>query len=129
MIIEDEGHCYSLDWLDGKAPNRSNLLVFVKREGEHYPGNIGHHAGTTSQEVMRALIDRAKYVNSQISHFSNEIVILNLRQNIYEYEIRAAQEHGRILTLSKEEINNIETLATCNICGHIKPETHVHSNK
>lgn len=124
MIIHDKGHCYSLNWLDGKAGNKADLLIFVKREGEHYPGNVGKHAGTTSQEVMRVLIDRAKYVNQQIPHYANEVIIRNLRQNIYELEVRAAQEHGRRLTLTTEEIHDIEFLPTCAKCGHIKPELH-----
>lgn len=49
--------------------------MFVKREGEHFPGNVGHYPGTTMQEVLRVLIDRAKYVNSQIPCLETEMAI------------------------------------------------------
>lgn len=55
MKVIDPGHVYDLRSLDGEQLNR---LVFVKREGPSYPGNVGHYPGTTMQEVLRALIDR-----------------------------------------------------------------------
>jgi hypothetical protein len=49
----DPGHRYALANLDGDG---EDMLTFVKREGMLYPGNVGSHAGTTMQEVLRALI-------------------------------------------------------------------------
>ncbi len=44
MKIVDLGHEYTLDSLDGECENR---VIFVKREGDGYPGNTGCHPGTT----------------------------------------------------------------------------------
>lgn len=60
MTVIDPGHEYLMDSLDGEQTNR---LVFVKRQGVKYPGNVGAHPGTTMQEVLRALLERLKYVN------------------------------------------------------------------
>lgn len=60
MKVIDPGHVYELAHLDGQHVER---LVFVKREGDGYPGNFGHHEGTNLQEVLRALIDRVEYLN------------------------------------------------------------------
>src|SRR5258707_13345918 len=66
----------SLINLDGVC---MQTLQFVKREGEGYPGNIGHHEGTTMQEVLRVLIDRAKYINGQIPCDETLLGIYNMR--------------------------------------------------
>ena len=62
MKVIDPGHKYELAHLDG---NGHEVLTFVKREGDGYPGNIDHHAGTNLQEVFRAALDRVKYLDNQ----------------------------------------------------------------
>lgn len=62
MKVIDPGHHYGLAVLDGE-PNGSESLLFVKRQGEKYPGNTFHHHGTTLQEVLRACCERLRYVN------------------------------------------------------------------
>ena len=121
----DAGHDFLLASLDGTTPVR---LTFVKRchPPEKFPGNTNAYPGTTSQEVMRALIRRAIYVDWQAEHPVNAAIIERERQNIYELEQRAAERHGRTLALSRREIARIETLPICGECGHIKPETHKH---
>lgn len=126
MKILDPGHAYALDWLDGKPPLEdnslddwdfiTNVLVFVKREGEGFPGNEGHHAGTNIQEVLRALIDRVKYLDNQILDWRNEHIIAHLRDAIYLLEQRAADRHNRNLSCRTDII---ETYPTCSKCGHI----------
>jgi hypothetical protein len=67
MRVMDPGHWYELALLDA-LPNRLGLetLRFVKRVGDKFPGNqLPAYAGTTTQEVLRALIDRTKYVDAQ----------------------------------------------------------------
>ena len=64
MRVLDPGHRYALRHLDGDG---ETVLQFVNREGEKYPGNAGACEGTTMQEILRALIDRAAYVNGQAS--------------------------------------------------------------
>jgi hypothetical protein len=118
MRILDSGHTYVLDSLDGK---RKNTLSFVKREGPGFPGNVGHHAGTNCQEVLRALIDRVKYLEWQIPHRNNETILNRLEQALWLFEDRAAKRHGREL---RAEFAGIELLPTCPKCGHIECEAH-----
>jgi hypothetical protein len=91
MIILDAGHKYKLDVLDGNA---EVILTFVKREGDKFPGNIGHYSGTQIQEVCRVLIDRINYLNKQAPHEVNVICTVKLKEIIYWLEYRAHQTHG-----------------------------------
>lgn len=118
MKVIDPGHIYKLDTLDGDV---DVTLTFVKREGEGYPGNIGHHAGTNIQEVLRALIDRVKYLNSQIEHPRNWMVEISLREALNQLELRAAERHGRTLSFPVSE-----SMPTCGFCGHVGCDGHCH---
>jgi hypothetical protein len=141
MKIIEPGHIYELNWLDGKPRGFTdgafpvaewtfqNQLIFVKREGDKYPGNKGHHPGTNIQEVVRALIDRVKYLDNQIQHERNTFVLQHLRAVIHQLELRAAQRHNRELRLSINEIFNIEILDVCNKCGHIGCEGECHESQ
>lgn len=126
MRIIDPGHQYALDHLDG---NLEELLTFVKREGSGYPGNQGSHPGTNIQEVLRALIDRMKYLQSQIPCDNNLEVINHLRECIRLLEQRAAERHGRntdALDYRARIGRTIETLPTCAKCGHVLCEGECH---
>lgn len=113
MKVIDPGHEYELRSLDGEQTNR---LVFVKREGEGYPGNVGHHAGTTMQECLRALIDRANYVNEQIPCAETRSAIYHMTEAIYVLEVRAALRHKRRANFNRE---NAVNGPTCDKCGHV----------
>lgn len=113
MQILDPGHKYKLTSYDGES---EVILTFMKREGEMYPGNVGTHPGTNMQEVLRALIDRLRYVNNQAEDRRNYVVIEHLQSAIALLEMRAADRHG-IPTLF--DVSSIETIPTCQICGHI----------
>lgn len=118
MIVVDPGHTYLLDHLDG---DNQSILAFVKREGEGFPGNVGHHEGTNMQEVLRALIDRVQYLDDQISSPHNYQVLWHLRACIQNLEQRAAERHGlpasAAYNLWKDTF--VEDLPTCHHCGHI----------
>lgn len=120
MRIMEPGHMYLLDVLDGK-PDAAIMLVFVKRIGEKFPGNDGPgYPGTITQEVLRALIDRTKYVNGQREHPANYHVLRDLRSALAELEMRAADERGD--TAAKYQIAAMaepELAATCAGCGHV----------
>lgn len=120
MEAIDPGHKYHLRSLDLPygLERGFETLTFVKREGPGYPGNVGHHSGTTTQEVLRALIQRAQYVNGQIPDPANGLVIQNLREAIWHLEQRAARRHGRPWTLPIA-FEGIEELPTCPRCNHI----------
>lgn len=118
MKALDNGHVYKLDSYDGDQYAR--ILVFMKREGDKYPGNKGHYPGTNCQEVLRALIDRVKYLHAQIPCEENEQILLHLRGALFEFESRAAQRHGRTLMIPFAQ--PIELEPHCSKCGHIQCE-------
>ncbi len=113
MRVLDPGHVFELAHLDGDGIQQ---LRFVKREGIGYPGNVGHHEGTNLQEVIRALIARLGYVDSQLYDDSNLECIEHLRECIRLLETRAAIRHGRSVPIFGKYP---EILGTCSDCGHI----------
>lgn len=124
MKVLDPGHQYELSTLDRFLQHEPDqVLTFVKREGSGYPGNVGHYSGTTTQEVLRALINRAIYVNNQLPCAETMESIDLMKRIIYIYEIRAAQRHGREITFNVEEAVYGETCVKCNHVG-CKGECH-----
>ena len=97
MEVKEPGHVYSLRSFDGGAPVQ---LVFFKRIGRGYPGNLHPaHCGTNCQEVIRALIDRVKYLDGQIPCAENLQIISLLRSALISFELRAARRHGVELSI------------------------------
>jgi hypothetical protein len=84
MIILDDGHLYDLTQLGGGTQQ----LRFVKRSGgavrykEEWPG-------VQSQEVLRALINRNKFLNQILPCKETEDALYHLRMVIFLYEVRA----------------------------------------
>lgn len=119
MIVLDPGHEYRLDVLDHQLqpywPVKEWPLRFVKREGPKYPGNVGHYEGTTSQEVLRALIDRAGYVHRQIPCWETKLSIYLMGLVVWLYERRAARRHRR----QAPGLNAAVYGKTCPRCGHV----------
>lgn len=113
MKVVDPGHRFVLRHLDGEG---ATTLQFVKREGDKFPGNVGHYEGTTLQETLRACISRAEYVNSQIQCTETRNAIEAMRKAVWELEVRAARRHGRDLQLS---IEDAVSGPTCSTCGHV----------
>lgn len=115
MKVIDPGHVYGMDSIDG---GEVQFLRFVKREGERYPGNVGSHPGVTMQEVTRALIDRARYVNNQIPCVETEIYLRCMQIGLAALEQRHARVKGRYLHL-EDSLEAFEKAETCGECGHI----------
>lgn len=114
MKVLDPGHYYSVNVYDGED---EQYIWFMHRIGEGYPGNQGEpYSGTNCQEVIRVLIDRVKYLNSQIPCEANIVIITNLREALWQFEQRAADRHGRQLP---ERPIEVEHIPTCVRCGHI----------
>jgi hypothetical protein len=124
MKVLDPGHEYLLDSIDGSCPQR---IVFVKREGPGYPGNTGSHPGTTTQEVLRALIKRSEYVNRQLPCPETELATSLMKTALYLLESRAARRHGRVLNTSLEQI--VTGAGKCQACGHIGCSGGCHARK
>lgn len=120
MTVLDPGHKYELFMLDNPEQAR-HLLLFVKREGPKYPGNVGHHYGTNLQDVFRACIERFQYLQKQEPCDENLRCIARLRMNIMDLEWRAARKHGRRL---KPFNGAIESEPFCVVCGHIQCPGH-----
>jgi len=127
MKVIDRGHVYDLFALDNDKGQPPPSLVFVKREGPGYPGNVGHHYGTNIQDVLRACIDRVQYLDNQIPHFTNTHVIKHLRAALENLEMRAAMRHGR--SIYDMPPGDIEKCAFCSKCGHIGCDGTCHSGK
>ncbi len=121
MKVIDAGHHYQLQNLDDKG---FTDLVFVKREGENFPGNVGSNPGPTSQEVIRALLNRAHYVDNQKSFEENESVINALRLALFFLEVRAKRVRGETLSFGIDDAERIEYLPACKTCGHIECTLH-----
>lgn len=117
MKVIDPGHWYRLDTLDGEFKVE---LRFVKRIGDKFPGNEAPgYAGTTTQEVIRALLDRARYVSLQQVDYRNELVINHLREALRILEIRAADRRGDIAAVNDiSRARRPDELPTCDTCGH-----------
>jgi hypothetical protein len=115
MRITDPGHRYELLVLDDEHKMLLCPLVFVKREGLNYPGNVGHHPGTTTQEVLRACIARAWYVNEQIPCWQTRLSIFLMSLVVWLYEQRASKRHGwRVPGISEAVLSK-----PCSHCGHV----------
>lgn len=114
MQVLDPGHCYRLMELDG-ATWPGTILQFVKREGPSYPGNVGHYTGTTMQEVLRACIDRAGYVNRQIPCWQTRLGMYLMGIVVWLFEHRAAKRHHTRVPSLYEAIFGI----CCPTCGHV----------
>lgn len=120
MKVIDMGHLYELTNLDA-PPRSAGTLRFVKRIGDAYPGNTEPaYPGTTTQEVLRALIDRTKYVDGQRHDVANALVLSNLRQALRWLEVRAAEERGDDVAADAIlDMKDPELEPTCGGCGHL----------
>ncbi len=115
MKIVDPGHEYLLDGV-GSGYYGPQRIVFVKNEGEKYPGNIGFHNGVLTQELLRVCIDRTKYLNAQGSCLETELALSAMRQALAWYEVRAARCRGTHIEGPHDDA--LDVAATCPICGH-----------
>ncbi len=121
MKVIDPGHRYELATLDSNG--LPYPLQFVKRIGEKYPGNEPPAcAGTTLQEVLRALIDRATYVNGQIPCAETEAAIGLLSTALLLLEVRAKRVKGSVLEV--DSLSAVVDAETCSKCGHVRCEVH-----
>lgn len=125
MRVIDPGHRYELYKLDVPEwrQDKTASLVFVKREGDKYPGNVGIHPGVTTQEVLRACADRLIYVNAQIPDANTMRALACVYYAIHALEVRAALRAGRPNQMT---IATAVNGATCLKCGHVGCEGGCH---
>jgi hypothetical protein len=85
MKVIDKGHEYLLQ--NNKTLSGGTGLTFFKDATINSNG----YAGTTNQEVLRALIDRVKFLDKQVPHAGNQDIIYHLRQALILHEMRHLQ--------------------------------------
>lgn len=133
--LEEQGPVYSTD---------RDEVTFRKRIGDGYPGNVGHrYAGTSTQELLRVVVARSKYVDGQEQHVANRHLIGRARMSLYDLESRTARRRGEAylnrwnaellvwyvgqthvnlravpLTSSFADVP-IEELEPCPVCAHV----------
>lgn len=130
MKVLDRGHKYELLSLDddkqvGNFSGRfAQILTFVKRcdlaRPERFPGNTNAYPGTTVQSVLRALLERMRYLQRQIWSLENVFVIFCLRVALWLMEFRAARRHNKWYLKSLAFAEKSEMCAECGhtICEH-----------
>lgn len=96
MRVIYPGHCYSLDHLDGEG---TSVLQFVQRQPLHEAKE-----GVTNQEVLRAVIDRVKYLDKEVPWFGNAAILSHLRLAIALHESRALLRHVEKHDLAIEDV-------------------------
>lgn len=114
MKVIDPGHHYQLDGVGHQLFIQD--VTFVKNEGDKYPGNVGHHGGVLTQELLRVCIDRTKYLNDQGSCLETEMALAAMRQALAWYEVRAARCRGT--HIEGAHIDALDNAPVCATCGH-----------
>ena len=86
MKVIKPGHRYIIDELDAPdgAPETS-MIQFVDR------GHGRNEQGTTCQELLRVLIDRVKFLESELHWERNKEIIFHLRKALLLFEVRALE--------------------------------------
>ena len=130
MKILDAGHKYALQHLENAG---EQTLTFGKRSGSPVQHET-EYPGTTTQEVIRAAIDRTKYVDALLPCQENYRAILLLREALYWLERRAyLRKRQQLAQVNQSHADSgsmpftaheIEAVPICIICGHISCFDH-----
>lgn len=94
MKVIDPGHQYSLTTWGNKQPviittDGDTALTFLKRSTKNLWYGRDTYGGTNTQEVLRACIDRTKYLYSTLPSMETADALYHLRMALYLYEVRA----------------------------------------
>lgn len=106
MKVIDPGHIYELDQL---GDNNKQKLVFIKRSG----GAIQYEKewpGLQTQEVLRALIDRTKYLDCVLSCKETKEALKHLRMAVFWYEARAFRRKKSKTNRTTEDHDDTSTI-------------------
>ena len=87
MRVIERGHIYS-PTIRNEFPNleyKPQEIVFINKEAGL------EHNGTTTQEVIRVLIDRTRHCANCMPHPNNERIVYHLRMALILHEARALE--------------------------------------
>ena len=115
MKILEVGHTYLVEAYDGGL---AQTLTFMKRDGASYPFNHGTHGGTNCQEVLRVVIDRTRYLLTQVPCAETEAILGLLQTALLLFEVRAARRHGGH-GVDAPSLLALAAMPTCGTCGHV----------
>lgn len=106
MKIVEPGHVYQLPHLESKGSER---LTFIKRSSGAVDYSDAEHPGTNTQEVLRALIDRTKFLNDVLPCLETQDAVYHLRMVLYLYEVRAyRRKQAKLNKKAGQHIDDIE---------------------
>lgn len=94
MKVLETGHIYQPVNRETDAACEGQTIRFINKQ----PGQ--EHGGTTTQEVIRCLIDRTRHCANCMPHRNNEQIIYHLRMALVLHEARALErkvEKGDIM--------------------------------
>lgn len=118
MRIIDPGHLYAVVNVDGPGEQQ---IQFVRRR-DHRGGLVSPYTpGILSQELLRVLIDRVRYLNDEDPCTEDVQIIHALRDCLRLFESRAARR-----TIEKLEMPEMSD--ACPICHHLLC-THNHPER
>ena len=93
MKVLTEGHFYQLE--NFEEEDAAQVLQFVEKRETENNELVTVQNGTTSEEVLRVLIDRMKYLQKKIPCRENAIVITKLEECLMWLEKRMADRKAR----------------------------------
>mgnify|MGYP001571866824 FL=1 len=83
MYCSEAGHVYKLS--NALEPSRMQEVKFIKRVNGQLVSD-----GTTNEEVLGMLIDRVRYLNTELPCRENALVITKLEESLMWLEKRTA---------------------------------------
>jgi hypothetical protein len=116
MKVLEKGHVYQPmnRGREGFAPSEkiaAQTITFINKE----PGN--EHDGTTTQEVLRILIDRTRHCANCMPHPNNERIVYHLRMALVLHEARALERKTEKGDFQPEYLNTGDD-------GHLEVHQH-----
>lgn len=111
MKVLEVGHIYQLVNRENDSNVDGQTIIFINKQ----PGQ--EHGGTTTQEVIRCLIDRTRHCANCMPHPNNERIVYHLRMALTLHEARALERKVEKGDIAPEYI-------TAGSDGHFDLEQH-----
>lgn len=104
MLVKEKGHIYAPQQRtpDGETlpiTSKTPVIAFVNKE------EGSEHAGTTTQEVIRCLLDRTRHCANCMPHPNNERIVYHLRMALILHEARALERQAEKGEITPEYID------------------------